>query len=93
MTQSLGIVSSSMVKTINADAAKAHDDLKLPSGRRVGDCAHEQLAAELDRLKIENFSHSLSRRACIELYAETIAAVAKAGADAAVISWLQEHRS
>lgn len=89
MSQSLGIVSSSSIKTINADAAKAHGDLKLPDGRRVADVAHHELAALFDRLKIPGFDHSLSRSAAIETYAEHIASIAKDGADKALSDWLE----
>ena len=72
--------------------ATPHDDLKLPDGRRVGDCPSHSLASEFDRLKIEGFNHTLGRLSAIELYAATIAAVAKAGADAAVAEWLERNK-
>jgi hypothetical protein len=93
MSQSINVFSNSMIRTVDAEAAKRHNDLRLPSGTRIGDCTHEQLAAELDRLGLEGFAHTMSRSAAIELYAAKVAEVSKAGADAAISNWLNEQGS
>jgi hypothetical protein len=72
--------------------ATLHDDLRLPDDRRIGDVDGAELYRWFDKLKIEGFSHSLGRLSAIEKYAAVIAAVAKAGADAAVTEWLQKNR-
>jgi len=93
LSQSLPVFSNSMIKQVNPDAAKAHEDLKLPDGRRIGEVKHHELASIFDKLKIPGFSHTLSRSAAIEKYAEHIAPIAKAGADKAVAEWLEKNGS
>jgi hypothetical protein len=61
-----------------------HDGLKLPDGRSLGTVDNETVRREFDRLKIPGFNHSLGRLAAIELYAKHLAAIGKAGADAAI---------
>jgi hypothetical protein len=66
-----------------------HDDLRLPSGARVGDVDSGPLYSEFDRLKIPGFRHTLGRLDAIEAYAKHLAAIAKAGADQAVADYLR----
>jgi hypothetical protein len=69
-----------------------NDGLLLPSGKTVGAADSETLRSEFSRLSVPGFNHSLGRNAAIELYANHLAAIGKAGADAAVAAWLQNNR-
>jgi hypothetical protein len=87
---SLGI-SNSMVKTIDSEAAKAHENLRLPDGRVLKDVRTPELMPAIDKLKIPGFSHTLSRSAAILLYAQFIEPIYKAAGEKAVREWLEEN--
>jgi hypothetical protein len=87
---SLGI-SNSMVKTVDAEAAKAHENLRLPDGRVLKDVKTHELMPVLDKLRIPNFSHTMSRSAAILLFAQFIKPIYEAAGEKAVREWLEEN--
>jgi hypothetical protein len=93
MSERLGIVTSrGGVKVIDAEAAKRHEHLKLPDGRAIRELKTHELMPVLDKLRIPNFSHTMSRSAAILLYAEFVEPIAAAGAAKALNEWLAQNR-
>jgi hypothetical protein len=94
LSERLGVVTSrGGVKVIDAEAAKKHEDLKLPDGRAIRELKTHELMPVLDKLKIPGFDHTLSRSAAVLLYAEFIEPIAAAGAAKALNEWLANNRS
>jgi hypothetical protein len=69
-------------------AAGLHDDLKLPSGRLVGQVNNEELRAELARVGIEG-AHSDGRNIIVARYAAILQNVFNLAGNAAVAAFLQ----
>jgi hypothetical protein len=94
LSEKLGIVSSiGMVRTIDAEASRRHEDLKLPDGRRLGDVKTHELASAFDKLRIPGFHHTMGRSEAILTYAEFVRPIYEAAGEKAVREWLENNRS
>jgi hypothetical protein len=71
-------------------AAGPHDDLKLPSGRLVGQVNNEELRAELSGL-VEG-AHVDGRNVIVARYAAVLLSVFNRAGNAAVVEFLESKR-